>query len=86
MESLSQNAVARNNNGGPTRIHQQLKANSEYKTLFADLAYKHMYHEGVLSPNNAAAHYHYKASIIERPLYPNPPVGRQPTDAAIHPD
>ena len=33
MESLNQNAVTRNNNGGPTRIHQQLKANLEYKML-----------------------------------------------------
>ena len=70
MESLNQNAVTRNNNGGPTRIHQQLKANLEYKMLFADLAYKHMYHDGILSPTNAAAHYRYKASIIERAVIP----------------
>ena len=54
----------------PTRIHQQLKANLEYKMLFADLAYKHMYHDGILSPTNAAAHYRYKASIIERAVIP----------------
>ena len=49
MESLNQNAVTRNNNGGPTRIHQQLKANLEYKMLFADLATS-MYHDGILQP------------------------------------
>ncbi|MBT5690976.1 MAG: hypothetical protein HOI65_07675 [Opitutae bacterium] len=68
MESLNQNAVSRNNNGGPTRIHQQLKLNPEYKTLFSDLVYRHLYNDGILSPENAAAYYRYKASIIERAI------------------
>ncbi|MDE0820174.1 MAG: lamin tail domain-containing protein, partial [Opitutales bacterium] len=68
MESLSQNAVSRNNNGGPTRIHQQLKLNPEYKTLFIDLVYRHLYNDGILSPENAAAHYRYKATFIERAI------------------
>ena len=29
-----------------------------------------MYHDGILSPTNAAAHYRYKASIIERAVIP----------------
>ena len=68
MESLNQNATTRNNNGGPTRIHQQLKANAEYKTLFADLTFRHFYNDGILSPVNAAAHYRDKAAIIERAI------------------
>ncbi len=70
MESLNHNAVTRNNNGGPTRIHHQLKQNLEYKTLFSDLTYRHLYNDGVLSPENAAAHYRYKAGIIERAIIP----------------
>jgi len=68
MESLNQNAVRRNNNGGPTRIHQQLKRNTEYRMLFADLAYKHLYHDGVLSPEKSAAFYTSKAANIEQAI------------------
>ena len=68
MESLNQNAVRRNNNGGPTRIHQKLKLNSEYKTRFADLAYQHLYHDGVLSPEKSAEFYEYKSTLIERAI------------------
>ena len=70
MEYMSQNATTRNNNGGPTRIHQQLKAHPDYKALFADLAYKHLYNGGVLSPERSAAYYAYKASLIERAIIP----------------
>ena len=39
---------------GPTHIHQQLRANPEYRLLFGDRVRKHCFHGGPLTPLRAA--------------------------------
>ena len=68
MEDLNQNATTRDNLGGPTRIHHQLKAHPDYRAIFADLTYKHLFNGGVLSPEKSSAYYAYKAAQIERAI------------------
>lgn len=43
------NATTKNNANRPTGIHQKLKANAEYRLLFADRVHRHFFNEGALT-------------------------------------
>lgn len=55
-------------NGEPTKILAALKKNPEFRLLFADRVYKHLFNEGLLTPEVAAARYEKLAAEIEMPL------------------
>ena len=55
FESLGDDFTDDNDTGGPTEIHTRLRANPEYRLLFADRVHKHMFNNGVLTPAGAAA-------------------------------
>ena len=42
----------KNNEGGPTEVHTKLKENEEYRIMFADAVYKHLFNGGALTPEN----------------------------------
>jgi hypothetical protein len=54
--------------GEPTKILAGLKNNPEFRLLFADRVYKHLFNGGLLTPEAAAARYEKLASEIEKPL------------------
>ena len=49
---VNYNNVQKNDKGGPTEIHTQLKQNEEYRMMFADAVYKHLFNDGVLTPES----------------------------------
>ncbi len=49
----------------PQRIHQELCANSDYRTRFADRVYKHFFNKGVFTPEQSIARYKGRAKQIE---------------------
>jgi len=50
--NVNYDCTEKNDNGGPTEIHQLLKQNPEYRLMFADAFYKHAYNNGALTPEN----------------------------------
>ena len=44
--------TGKNNEGGPTEIHTLLKENDEYRMMFADAVFKHLFNDGELTPVN----------------------------------
>ena len=57
MNFLSDNAVNRNNSGGPTNLQHDLAANAEYRLQFADRVHKYFHNGGPMTPANAQALY-----------------------------
>lgn len=55
-------------NGEPSKILTALKAQPEFRLLFADRVYKHLFNDGLLSPQVAAARYEKLAAEIELAL------------------
>jgi hypothetical protein len=57
MEGVNDNATDKDNAGGPTGLHQDLAANTEYRLLFADHVHRHLFNDGLLTPTNAMVAY-----------------------------
>ena len=68
LKSLTDNATTKNDAGGPTRIHQQLAKNSEYRLRFADLVHRQLFNDGVLTPDRAPEIYLSLQEPIDRAL------------------
>ena len=57
------------NSGQPTDVHRRLaNANEEYRIMFADMAHRHLFNGGLLTPESAAARWQALADEIELPL------------------
>jgi len=54
--------------GSPLDLHDKLSTNTEYRMLFADHAHKHLFNDGVLTPENAAAMYQVRLDEIDRAI------------------
>lgn len=57
LNNVQDDVTSKNNSGAPTEIHQNLLQNDEYRLRFADLAHKHLFNDGALTAENAAAMY-----------------------------
>ncbi|HCO95395.1 MAG TPA: hypothetical protein DIU00_15835, partial [Phycisphaerales bacterium] len=66
MENLYENSTGRDNAGGPTRIHNRLMQNAEYRLLFADHVHRHFFNDGALTPGGAAALYQIRLDDVDR--------------------
>ncbi|MCA9245594.1 MAG: lamin tail domain-containing protein [Planctomycetales bacterium] len=55
-----------NSNGNPTRLYQQLRANEEFRLLFADRVQQHLRGAGPLTPENAASIWTTRAAQVDR--------------------
>ncbi|MCP4609147.1 MAG: hypothetical protein GY845_10590, partial [Planctomycetes bacterium] len=66
MEGLTANVTGKNDNGGPTRLHQKLKENTEYRMLFADHIHRHFFNDGILTPDSAKALYQIRLDDVDR--------------------
>ncbi len=50
--SVSRNSTTQNVSDTCLEIHQALRSNAEYRILFADRAYRHLFGDGALTPTN----------------------------------
>jgi hypothetical protein len=66
MEALGANVTGRDDNGGPTRLHQRLVNNTEYRMLFADHVHRYFFNNGVLTPDTATALYQFRLDEVDR--------------------
>jgi len=66
MEALGANVTGRDDNGGPTRLHQRLADNTEYRILFADHVHRHFFNDGILTPDVATALYQVRLDEVDR--------------------
>jgi hypothetical protein len=57
-------AITKNDPGGPTSIHQKLKANAEYKLRFADLTHRHLFNGGLFTTAPMQAFFDARLQII----------------------
>ncbi len=60
--------TTKNNEGGPTEVHTCLKENEEYRLMFADRVYKHMFNDGALTPENFEKSFIRLKSEIEKAI------------------
>jgi len=66
MKGLNDNVTGKNNDGGPTRLHQRLKANTEYIMQFADQVHRHFFNDGPLTIENVTALYQLRLDEVDR--------------------
>ena len=52
----------------PSRIYKQLRANPEFRLLFADRVHKHMFNGGLLTPEIAKARYMELAAVVDKAI------------------
>ncbi|MCG6188904.1 CotH kinase family protein [Maribellus maritimus] len=60
--------TGKNDEGGPTEIHSLLKENEEYRMMFADAVYKHLFNDGALTPENFRKRFLFRKSEIENAI------------------
>jgi len=66
LENLYENVTGRDNAGGPTRLHNRLMQNAEYRLLFADHVHRHFFNDGALTPEGATALYQIRLNDVDR--------------------
>ncbi|MHC4242710.1 MAG: CotH kinase family protein, partial [Planctomycetota bacterium] len=66
MEGINANVTGKNDNGGPTRLHQMLIQNAEYRMLFADHVNRHFFNNGILTSDGAMALYQIRLDDVDR--------------------
>ncbi len=66
--NLNDDVTGNDNVGGPTEIHQNLRANAEYRLRFADRVQRALFNDGPLTPERAAAEYQRLMDEIDRSI------------------
>lgn len=66
--SPSANSTRKNNHRCVTQIHTRLMANQEYRLKFADRIHRHMFNDGVLTPNAVCATFDKWVNLLREPL------------------
>jgi len=66
MEGLNDDVTRRNDSGGPTRLHNRLTDNAEYRMLFADHVHRHFFNDGILTPQGAMNLYQIRLNEVDR--------------------
>jgi len=66
MEGLYANVTGKNDNGGPSRLHNRLRDNAEYRMLFADYVHRNFFNDGILTPEGANTLYHVRLNEVDR--------------------
>ena len=62
------NRTGINQSNKPSRLYAQLRANPEFRMLFADHAHRHMFNGGALTPEKTRARYQKLATFIDRAI------------------
>ena len=66
LEGLYQDVTGLDNPGSPTRIHNRLTENAEYRLLFADHVHHHFFNDGALTVEGATALYQIRLDDVDR--------------------
>jgi hypothetical protein len=66
--NININVTGKNTLNAPTSINYALRNNSEYALRFADRAYKHLFNNGALTPENGAAMWAARADSIREAM------------------
>ena len=61
-------AMAQNRAGKPSRLHRQLAQNPEYRLQFADHVHRHLFNDGVLTPEKAVERWDALSELVRLPL------------------
>ena len=62
------NNTTKNNAGRATGVHQKLRANADYRLLFADRVHRHFFNSGALTPPSVAATFQGFVDELRTPL------------------
>jgi hypothetical protein len=65
LEDVSYNNLDENNDNCPSRVFQKLRANANFRRLFADRVQLHCYNGGILTPDSALQRWMRRAQEIE---------------------
>lgn len=69
LESVTgSNRTGINQSNKPSRLYAQLRANPEFRMLFADHAHKHLFNGGVFTPEKTAERYQKLSTFIDRAI------------------
>ncbi|MCX5674282.1 MAG: lamin tail domain-containing protein, partial [Planctomycetota bacterium] len=68
LEDINHDKTAVCENLKPSRLYWQLRANPEFRLLFADRVYKHLFNDGALTPEAGAARFQALAAEIDRAI------------------
>ncbi|MDZ7317397.1 MAG: lamin tail domain-containing protein [candidate division KSB1 bacterium] len=68
MEAVDWDVTGKNDDGGPTRLHQVLKDHPVYRRRFADRVYSLFFNDGILSTERIKALYARFAEEVYRPI------------------
>ena len=66
MKDDDENVTGKDNDGGPTHLHQQLINNPLYKDIFANRVQKHFFGDGVFIPDNIKNIYQNRLDDVYR--------------------
>ena len=66
LEQLSNDRSRVNQADKPSRLYHQLRANPEFRILFADRIHKHLFNDGALTPAKNRERYSALAAVIDR--------------------
>jgi hypothetical protein len=65
LENINENRTGVSNNNTPAFLYAQLRANPEFRLLFADHVHRHFFNNGALTPNAAIRRWLYRARQIQ---------------------
>jgi hypothetical protein len=65
LESTNASVVNENNDNCPSRLYAKLRENDDFRMLFADHVYRHLFNEGALTPYFAAERYKKRGDEIK---------------------
>ena len=63
--ALNTNVTGKNNNNGPTGVHQDLTGNADYRLRFADRAHAALFNGGPMSPTGATAIWRTRSDLMD---------------------
>lgn len=66
--SLTANILSRNNPNCPSRVYQQLIRNQAFRRLLADRIQRHLFNDGVLTPDSIIARWLKRRAVLEGPI------------------
>jgi len=66
--NINENVTGKNNSNQPTRVHQQLTANADYRMLFADHVHRHFFNGGALTTDRGRDRWLERADEIRLAL------------------
>ncbi len=68
LDQLNSNKINVSDNETPARLYSQLRANAEFRLLFADHLHRHFFNGGVLTPGKIAERWMARANQIEKAI------------------